>query len=199
VDQKLDELSRLKNPQGQNGTATPPAAPPTASLREPVDAFLQAWPERDLLDRTQEKQLRRGLETFGQKIMEQATAGFAPMAGLVDELLVDRIQSRLTERFPKLADSDRGAIQERAIKLVQLDRKLGEGKYLGLKGLEQAFDDAADLVSPGAARQEAVTQRPKQRRSGQPAEPGRRTNTRATADDYEDRQLEAIMRSEGLL
>lgn len=196
VDQKLDELSRLKNPQAQNGTATPPAAPSTASLREPVEAVLKAWPEQDLLDPAQRKQLRRGLETAFQKVAEQATAQIAPMAGLLDELLADRIQGRLQERFPKLAEDQRGAIQERAIKLVQLDRTLQEGKYQGLKGLEQAFMDAADLVAP-SARQEAVANRPR-RRSGQPAEPGRRTTTRPSQEEYEDRVLERIMQEEGL-
>jgi hypothetical protein len=199
VDTKLDELSRLKNAQTQNGTATPPAAPPTASLREPVEAVLQAWPEQDLLDPTQRKQLRRGLETFAQKVAESATAQFAPMAGLLDELLADRIQGRLRERFPKLADEQRSAIQERAVKLVRTARASGGGEYQGLTGLEQAFLDAADLVVPASARQEAVTTRPKQRRSGQPAEPGRRTTTKASADEFEDRQLEKIMREEGLV
>lgn len=193
VDQKLDELNRLKNPQAQNGTATPPAAPSTASLREPVDAVLKAWPEQDLLDPAQRKQLRRGLEAFGQKVAEQATAQFMP---LLDELVTDRLQGRLQERFPKLADEQRVAVQERAMRLLQTDRNLGEGRYLGLKGMEQALFDAADYVAP-SARQEAVTNRPR-RRSGQPAEPGRRTTTRPSQDEQEDRLLERIMQEEGL-
>ncbi|MGK2955536.1 MAG: hypothetical protein ACSLFI_07710 [Solirubrobacterales bacterium] len=198
VDQKLGELSRLKNPQGQNGTAAPQAAPSTASLREPVDAVLQAWPEQDLLDPTQRKQLRRGLETFATKVTEAATAQIAPMVGLLDELLVERIQGRLQERFPGLTEEQHVGIQDRAVKLVRNARTTGGSEYQGLKGLEQAFLDAADLVAP-KARQEAVQPKPKQRRSGQPADPGRRTTIKPSQEDLEDRQLDKILREENLV
>lgn len=192
-----DELSRLKAAQVQNGAATPPAAPPTASLREPVDAVLRAWPEQDLLDPTQRKQLRQGLETAFQKVTQQATAQMAPMAALLDELLAERIQGRLRERLPKLADEQYEAIQTRAAQLVRDDRATGGRQFQGLKGLEEAFSRAADLVLPGA-RQEAVTTRPKHRRSGSPAEPGRRMSTKPSPDEAEDRALDRIFREEEL-